>query len=463
MKSNMWIAAVFAAGMMQCVHGQTLIDLGRQTRNIDFSKSAGTKPFQTGTALPLNCSPGSVFFKLDAQAGQNLYACTATGTWTLEGATPITSIFGRTGAITPQTGDYSFSQIAGTVSLSQGGTGAATAAAARSNLGAAALLHTHTLTDVDGVSGKQGSSALLQAFGGGTVNANDCARFDAGGNVVSTGAPCVSSMANSGQSFTAATTVTIAHNANTWNPLVECFDNAAAPAQVEYNSLAILDANSVRITFAGPQSGKCVVNTAGGGNGGTVTNAGTLSNGLPVVGNGGADIRTAQLGVAAFLASALSGNGLTLATTTGSLTAGNCAKADAAGNLVDAGAPCGTGAGGTVSASVGIVGDGSAGNPLRINTAAVVEKLSGSISWQPGGGSLAAGTCAVTSMTVPGAALGDAVAPGWPLAVFQTGANHLVWGEMFPSAPDTVMIKVCNAAASAISFQNETYKAMVLQ
>ena len=40
-----------------------------------------------GTAVPGTCLLGQVFFDTDAPAGQNLYGCTATNTWTLLGGT----------------------------------------------------------------------------------------------------------------------------------------------------------------------------------------------------------------------------------------------------------------------------------------------------------------------------------------------------------------------------------------
>jgi hypothetical protein len=43
---------------------------------------ARSKPAQSGTALPGTCVVGDQFFKTDATAGQNLYGCTATNTWT---------------------------------------------------------------------------------------------------------------------------------------------------------------------------------------------------------------------------------------------------------------------------------------------------------------------------------------------------------------------------------------------
>lgn len=52
---------------------------------IDFRGAAATAPVKSGTALPAGCGVGQAFFKTDAQAGQNLYLCTANDTWTAIG------------------------------------------------------------------------------------------------------------------------------------------------------------------------------------------------------------------------------------------------------------------------------------------------------------------------------------------------------------------------------------------
>ena len=57
--------------------------LGTLTASIvDFTGSASTAPMKSGTTLPSACSVGQVFFKTDAVAGQNIYLCTATNSWT---------------------------------------------------------------------------------------------------------------------------------------------------------------------------------------------------------------------------------------------------------------------------------------------------------------------------------------------------------------------------------------------
>lgn len=179
-----------AAAMTGAARGQTQIDLRTQGKNIDFSSAARTRPSKTGTLLPGACTIGETFLKTDAAAGKNLYICTATNVWTVQGVevpditgkidqvlsnngagltwqglggdisgrpgavtvtgfggrklgslTPLDgqflkwngvsqqwepttlagamSVFGRTGAIAAQTGDYTFAQIAGSVGTSQ--------------------------------------------------------------------------------------------------------------------------------------------------------------------------------------------------------------------------------------------------------------------------------------------------------------------------------------------------------
>ncbi len=205
-----WLVVLSAASM--CVlHGQTTVDLRTQSKSIDFSTAAFTRSTKTGTPLPAVCQVGETFFLTSAPAGNNLYGCTSLNTWSLmSGAASggaVSSVFGRTGAVVAVSGDYSFGLISGTAAITQGGTGATTAATARTNLGAAATAHTHVLTDLSGITGKQGSGTVIQAFGGGAATNGNCVKFDANGNVVDAGGPCGGSA-----SFTAGVGVAIAGN-----------------------------------------------------------------------------------------------------------------------------------------------------------------------------------------------------------------------------------------------------------
>jgi hypothetical protein len=68
---------------------QTTINLRTQSRDVDFTNAAYTRPFKSGTALATACSIGDAFLKTDAPPGQNLYICTNPGnpgTWTVQGS-----------------------------------------------------------------------------------------------------------------------------------------------------------------------------------------------------------------------------------------------------------------------------------------------------------------------------------------------------------------------------------------
>src|SRR5579864_1644694 len=94
-----WCAIL--ASLFCCVgYTQTLVDLRTQTKSVDFTAANTTKPFKSGTVVPSTCSVGETFFKTDALAGSNLYACTALNSWTLESGSPGPA--GATGATGPQ-------------------------------------------------------------------------------------------------------------------------------------------------------------------------------------------------------------------------------------------------------------------------------------------------------------------------------------------------------------------------
>ena len=51
----------------------------------DVSGKTSTKPVKTGTTPPATCSIGELFYDTDAPPGQNLYGCTSSNVWTLQG------------------------------------------------------------------------------------------------------------------------------------------------------------------------------------------------------------------------------------------------------------------------------------------------------------------------------------------------------------------------------------------
>jgi hypothetical protein len=86
-------------------YAQTQVDLKTQSKSVDFSSANTTKPFKSGTVLPATCSVGEAFFKSNAPAGTNVFACTSLNSWTLQsgqiGPVGPTGATGATGAAGP--------------------------------------------------------------------------------------------------------------------------------------------------------------------------------------------------------------------------------------------------------------------------------------------------------------------------------------------------------------------------
>lgn len=65
--------------------GQSKIDLRTQAKSVDFSGATATKPAKMGATLPGTCGQGEFFFLSSAPAGQNLFGCSSSNTWSQEG------------------------------------------------------------------------------------------------------------------------------------------------------------------------------------------------------------------------------------------------------------------------------------------------------------------------------------------------------------------------------------------
>lgn len=93
-----------------CAFAQSSINGDRVTLGaVDNSGATSTKPSKSGlsSAIPATCSVGMTYFKTDATAGSNLFGCTSTNVWTLQGGGGGSSTaehvytFGSTAAIGP--------------------------------------------------------------------------------------------------------------------------------------------------------------------------------------------------------------------------------------------------------------------------------------------------------------------------------------------------------------------------
>lgn len=468
-ETAVWAAMLLMLGVPAALQAQSTIHLPSQGRQADFSGYPLTKPVRVVTTLPGSCASGEAV-AISSGAGAGVYFCTAAGTWT------------------------------------------------------PAPAHTHGLGDLSGVTGKQGTGSLLQAFGGGTTNAGDCVQFDAAGSIVSTNAPCGAGLSNYSTAFTGLTSVNLDHNLGTMNVLVGCYDGGEQTVQP--NSLSVITANRVTVSFISPQTGRCVVNASGGAGGGGV--ATVFGRGGTVTAQTG-DYLFSQLGGtlrATQIAGAdVQGNGAKLqAFGGGTVSANDCVKFDASGNVISAGAPCSSGGGlvssvfgrtGTVSAQsgdyvfgqiggraglgqggtnqaiwtagrcvqvsadgmqlesasaacgsgggggqvagAGLLGDGSSGNPFRVNPATVPTFLTAaaSLSYATFAD---AGNCEEQNMPLPGAATGDAVSIGLPNSL-PTG---VILGAGYVAAADSVAIRLCRIGGTS-TISSVTFRATVIK
>jgi hypothetical protein len=98
----------------------TTVNLQTQGRNPDFSSFSFTRPVTVGTALPSTCQVGQLFFNSAATAGINLYACTATNVWTLEGGNGGSGNSGSGASFAAQLADFGTTLSNGTLTIGSG-------------------------------------------------------------------------------------------------------------------------------------------------------------------------------------------------------------------------------------------------------------------------------------------------------------------------------------------------------
>ncbi len=162
--------------LVSAIDGQNLVNLQTQTKNVNFSNAVSTIPAKSGTALPATCGQGEQFFLTSNPAGQNLYGCTSSNTWTL---------------------------------FSGGGSGSGTVSSATAGQfgfysanGSTLVGHSLVASDIPTLN----YQAPLAFTGNGSKTAsaagifpvNDCVKWDVNGNIVDAGAACGAGTVSSG-------------------------------------------------------------------------------------------------------------------------------------------------------------------------------------------------------------------------------------------------------------------------
>ena len=231
------------AGGQQIINGSRTL-LG----NWDASGAATTKPVKSGTTIPATCGPGEMFFKTDATPGANLYLCTAANTWTqVQGSTGAGTVTNSGGALTldmPLFGAGGNDSKVGTktgsgdqVVVSQSPTIVSPVIADFTG-----MPHNHSNAAGGGQLGLSALAASNLSGNGsklgtvsGSLTSGDCAKFDAGGNIVDSGAACGGGGGGAVASVFGRTGSITAQNGDyTFSQISGTVATAQLPASVQY-------------------------------------------------------------------------------------------------------------------------------------------------------------------------------------------------------------------------------------
>lgn len=175
---------------------------------------------------------------------------------------------------------------------------------------------------------KSGNTTIFATTTGSLVS-NDCVKIDASGNFIDAGAACGTS---GGGGYPSGAPPQIAGFSATNTAEAETLSGDATLTRAGLNSYTIAVTKTNGTAFTALATAAVPLTVPNGGTGQT-----TLTSGAPLFGNG----------TSAVTLGTVTGNTTKVATSTGTLTSGHCADWDANGNIIDAGAACGTGGGGS--------------------------------------------------------------------------------------------------------------------
>ena len=417
----------------------------------------------------------------------------------------VTSVFGRTSAITAQAGDYTAAQVTNAADTTNFNTYAAGATQA-------------FLPSVNGagIQIAPGPLPSIAAAGDLAVDSADSNRLKVyNGSLWVILTPNITfPPANYVTFFTSQTAISVpgsTHGLGTSNLLVQCYDSAT-PANLVEPSLITVDPNSYNVTvaFATAETGRCVINGYNGGNNGTqaaggagmaaqlgdfavvITSPATLSIGGNCSASTPCNVRfgTQVYSITAAASVAVSGGSSGMAyiyvDPTGRLTAGSTMTITCGGSCVAA--PGVTGfpinsmplytwtaanaiwdsnggidlrgwlSSNPILGGAGIATVAAAGQTtVSVDSAVVPTYLTGSATL--GFPQIPAATCSADlTFSLPGANPGDALAPGWPAAL-APGLS----GNMRISATGVVSVRLCADSTGAVSPATGTFTATVVR
>ncbi len=326
------------------------------------------------------------------------------------GGGAVSSVFGRNGTVTAQTGDYSFGQVSGTVAASQlpsaGGDLSGTLAAA-------------TVKAIQG----QPVSSTFPSNGQALVwNSSAGAWQPAAVSGASGGVTMSYQLGDLTPVRTSSTVLTIGSGCT-----------STSPCNVRFGYGVFSITNSATATLSGSGIGTAYI---------YITGSGSLIVGdtLTVTCSAGC---TQQAGITSFPANVMPIYTWTATNGTWDSTGGRDQRAFLSSKIL---------AGGT-----GVVITEAPGqSTLSVDNGVIPTYLMNAATLNfP---SISTGACAADqTLTVTGANLGDAVAPGWP--ALPTG----VVGVMLVSATNTVTVRLCNFSGLAVDPPSASYRATIVR
>ncbi len=346
--------------------------------------------------------------------GQALVWNSAATAWqpgTASGSGAVSSVFGRTGTVAAQTGDYSFGQISGTVISSQ-------LPAAGGDL--TGTLATATVRAIQGqpVSSALPSNGQALVWNSGAGAWQPTAVSGSGGG----GASMADQLGDLAATRTSSTVLTIGAGCATTSPCNVRFG---------YQVYSIINSATATISGSGTGTAYFYINSSG---------SLVVGHNLTVACSAGC---TQQGGITSFPPNVLPIYTWTATSGTWDSTGGRDQRAFLSTK--------------TLAGGQGLVITEAPGqSTLAVDTGVIPTYLMNTATLNfP---SINSGTCAADqTLTVSGANPGDAVAPGWP--TLPAG----VFGVMLVSSANTVTIRLCNLSGLAVDPPSSTYRATIVR
>jgi hypothetical protein len=403
-------STAYALAAMAMCQAQTRIDLRTQSKSIDSSSASSTKPSQTGSSLPATCTVGQTYLNTSAQPGQNWYVCTAANVWTAQGGIG--------------TGTYS-TAFASVTSVTVPGT--------THQLGTAKLIvevydngNPALLVEPDSVvinpttydvlvkfATPQSGTLVISAAGGGSSS------WAGGGGSGANG--MAAQLGDFQVTRTSATTLALASNCS-----------SSTPCNARLGGVVYSVAQGATVTLSGGTGTAYFYMDAAGNL--------TVGHNLALTCTPGC---TASPGITTFPANSIPL--FSWAATSGSW---NSAGADWRAFLSAKTVAAGTG--------IAILETGPQ-TQVAVDSAAVPTYITGTATLVfP---SIAPAGCASElTFALPGAAVGDSVAEGWP----GTQPAGLL-GMMRVSLPNTIAVRICNFSGGPTTLPAATYRATIVR